>query len=483
MKKPNIVFIVADQWRLDAVGYAGNKCVKTPNIDALVEDGIGFENAYCQNPVCVPSRCSFLTGWYPHTKGYRTMHNLMPESEPNLLKTFKENDYHVYWGGRVDFLQENVEQMHYCNVRNNDFKDAFKHRKNTAQFVEDTAERQEMRQNIFSHYIGLTEGVYDPERQEFNQALKYLENDTYGEQPFLIYMALSSPHPPYVTEKQWYDQINIDEVDAPVRLTDTQWEKKASILRGIRANQKLYEWSDARLKELKKVYYAMGTKLDSYIGELIQKLKDKNIYDDTLIVFMSDHGDYTGDYEIAEKNQNTFEDMLTNVPLVIKLPHQEKCQSRVSDAMVELIDVQATLMDYAGLTYHHEQFGKSLRPVFEGSDEHRDVAFCEGGRLDGETQATDAGHNQSNPYWARTTEQERIPEHTKAMMIRNKNYKYIYRLYETDEFYDMENDPYETTNLIDHTEFAAEITQLRARMLEHFFKTGDVVKYERDERV
>ena len=75
--KPNIVWFVADQMRCDSMAHMGNPAASTPNLDALAQEGVSFTNAYCQNPVCVPSRCSFLTGWYPHTMGHRTMHYMM----------------------------------------------------------------------------------------------------------------------------------------------------------------------------------------------------------------------------------------------------------------------------------------------------------------------------------------------------------------------------------------------------------------------
>ena len=83
--KPNIVYFVADQMRNDALHHMGFKSSITPNLDALLEEGVSFKNAYCQNPVCVPSRCSFLPGLYPHTTGHRTMHYLQDPDEPNFL--------------------------------------------------------------------------------------------------------------------------------------------------------------------------------------------------------------------------------------------------------------------------------------------------------------------------------------------------------------------------------------------------------------
>ena len=468
--KKNIIFIVADQWRYDSIGYSGNNVVKTPHLDALAEDGIAFTHGFCQNPVCVPSRCSFLTGWYPHTKGYRTMHHLMEDKEPNVLKYFKNDEYHVYWGGRVDFLKQDVDQTKYCTVRNNAFENMF-----------DVGKRTELAD--FSHYSGVQNNINNMDEIEINSAIHFLETNRESDKPFMMYLALALPHPEYQVEQKWYDEIEGEKIELPIRLSKEELAKKPSIVRGIRENQKMYEWSDEKLKDIKHVYYSMGTKLDSYIGNLIDKLKADNTYDDTMIVFISDHGDYTGDYEIVEKNQNTFEDILTRVPIIIKPPKSEQYLARKSDALVELIDIQATMMDLAGINYQHEQFGKSLRPLFNGNNQHREYVFCEGGRLSNETQAMDAGHTRKNPYWTRTVEQAQMPQHTKAMMIRNHQYKYIYRHYEQDEFYDVILDPRETKNLVEEQQYQTIILEMKLEMLKHFFETSDIVPFGRDERV
>ncbi len=94
-ERPNILWFVADQMRWDSMAHAGNPAAVTPNLDALAQEGVSFDSAYCQNPVCVPSRCSFLTGLYPHTLGHRTMHFMMRKEDPNILKTMKEAGYEV----------------------------------------------------------------------------------------------------------------------------------------------------------------------------------------------------------------------------------------------------------------------------------------------------------------------------------------------------------------------------------------------------
>lgn len=111
----------------------------------------------------------------------------------------------------------------------------------------------------YSHFRGVTASDDKRiDREQIEHAIEFVEG--YGqEEPFCLYLALSLPHPPYGVTQEWYDRIDGEKVPAPVRLTEEEWAKKPAILRGIRGNQKLYEWSDERLKEMKRVYYAMGT--------------------------------------------------------------------------------------------------------------------------------------------------------------------------------------------------------------------------------
>lgn len=102
--RPNIVFFMPDQFRADALHHLGNEASYTPNMDALANEGVSFSDCYCQNPVCTPSRCSLMTGQYPHVHGHRTMNHLLRSHETNLLKTLKENGYYVAMSGRGDFL-------------------------------------------------------------------------------------------------------------------------------------------------------------------------------------------------------------------------------------------------------------------------------------------------------------------------------------------------------------------------------------------
>ena len=176
------------------------------------------------------------------------------------------------------------------------------------------------------------------------------------------------------------------------------------------------------------------------------------------------------------------------MPLVIKPPKNVPVKARVCDALVELIDVPATIEALAGITPEHTHFGKSLLPALAGeTEEVRDAVFCEGGRLHGEEHCMEkdstSAHDPHAAYWPRVNlQQSEGPEHTKAVMCRTKDYKYVYRLYESDELYDLKADPMEENNRINDPELKEVILSLKERLLRFFMETGDVVPHDADYR-
>ena len=473
---------VADQMRADMMHHMGCKAAITPNMDQLAEqEGVSFRNAYCQNPVCVPSRCSFLTGWYPHTKGHRTMHFLLEDGDPNCLKSLKQSGYHVYWLGKnhlypVDHPQE-IEASCDEYIIGKDATDADIHCYSGKSFEEIKKDED---------YYSFLKPVNTKEQEEATQdwivVRRALEMIDHGElkEPFCLYVSINFPHPPYTCEEPYYSMINRDQID-PIRPRLRELEGKPSMLHGIYDKAQMQNWSDEKFKEVRAIYLGMIKRVDDQLGMLMDKLKEKGYYDHTGILFFADHGDYTGDYGITEKSQNTFENCLTNVPLIIKPPKDYKTISRISESLVELVDIPATLADLCGIDLGYIQFGKSLMPLMLEEKKHRDAVFCEGGRIHGEKQAMEGVKNEESIYWPRLiTQCEEGPAHTKAVMIRMKDYKYIYRLYEDDECYDLRKDPMECHNVIHEKEYADIIQTCKNRMLQFMIETGDYVPDRRD---
>jgi arylsulfatase A-like enzyme len=488
---PHLVIFNPDQFRFDGLGHSGNPCAVTPNLDRVArEDGVSFTNAFCQNPVCTPSRCSFMSGWYPHVRGHRTMFHMMSEDEPVLLRTLKERGYFVWWGGKNDLVPAQVPGIFekYCDVKYRPPEASLStSRKNQEEEARGTPESD----TYYSFYVGRLEtGDGSPYRDRdwanVEGAVELIRNRP-ADRPLCVYLPLTYPHPAYAVEDPWYSAIDRSRV--PERIPAPEgWAGKPAMLKGISERQRLGGWSEGRWRELRATYYGMCSRVDHQFGMVVDALREAGIYEQTAIFAFSDHGDFTGDYGLVEKTQNTFEDALTRVPFVVKPPAGVPVRPGTRDALVELIDFPATVEALTGIEPGHTHFGRSLLPVLAGeTDRHRDAVFCEGGRLHGERHCMEleSTSNQvpSGLYWPRLVLQSgEGPEHGKATMCRTGRYKYVRRLYEQDELYDLVEDPGELRNRIDDPALAGVLAGLRERMLTFYQETASAVPHRTDSR-
>lgn len=501
MKEPHIVLFNPDQWRSDVLGHLGNPAAVTPHLDRIVrEDGVSFSHAFCQNTVCTPSRCSFMTGWYPHVMGHRTMHHMIhtEQGEPLLLSELRNAGYHVSWLGKNDLTPGDRERT--------DFVDNIGDRARYGALdphwhgpVYEAARGRPGDDTYYSFQVGRLakrEGeafYHDYDWLCVMEAVRQIRERP-ADKPLCLYLPLIYPHPPYACEEPWFSAI--DRSALPRRVAaPADWDAagKPSILRELHRRFGMQGWTEERWTELRATYYAMCARTDALFGVLVDALKDAGLYDDTAIFVFSDHGDFTGDYGLVEKTQNTFEDCLSRVPLIVKPPVGVACQPGVRDTLTELVDVSETVYALAGIDPGYDRFGRSLLPSLANPAAfHRDAVFCEGGRRVGEPQAAELESVQKrsdrpfecNPYWPRVSLQVMIdePYHTKAAMCRTHDFKYVRRLYEKDELYNLRADPRETCNVVDDPAYAAPLAALRERLLTWYQETCDVVPRQTDPR-
>ena len=486
--RPNIVLFNPDEWRGDVMGHLGNPAAATPVLDSWVQsDAVSFSNAYCQNPVCTPSRCSFMTGWYPHVHGHRTMYHMLRPHEPVLLKRLKDEGYYVFWAGKNDLTQAQNSQDPYCNEYYKPEQPLLPlwQRDRSSEWRGTPAD-----DTYYSFYAGKLEKkpgadyYHDIDWDDILAAVDFIKRRP-KDQPFCIYLPIIYPHPPYGVEDPWYSLIDRQKV--PPRTPAPDWSLKPSILKGISSKRNLSGWDEKRWAELRATYYGMCARVDHQFGLVLDALRAEGVYDDTAVFFFSDHGDFVGDYGLVEKSQNTFEDCLIHVPFAVKPPAGTPVKPGISSALVELIDMPATVEVMAGLTPTHTHFGRSLLPLLAGeSGELRDAVFCEGGRLHGERHCMELEGSIDPPndlYYPRLIWQRNEgPEHTKAVMVRTKDYKYVRRLYEEDELYDLKADPQELNNRIHDPSLSAVLARLKERLLSFYLETSDVVPFDPDAR-
>ena len=487
-KRPNIVIFNPDQMRADALGHLGNPAGATPNLDVFAaSEAVSFRNAFCQNPVCVPSRCSFFTGLYPHTRGHRTMGYLLGGEETSLLKELKEAGYYVWANARNDLVAGEIPDLIESHVTELYYGGDVDPAPGT---IEENPRGQMGEKNFYSFYNGQLKTKdgknYTADDEDVDAAIHRILNPV-DDRPLCVFLGLSYPHPPYQVEEPYFSAIDRDKL--PSRIPAGDGGKKAKILQLIRQYQNMQEYTEEDWDELRAVYLGMCMKVDAQFKKVCDALKEAGEYDNTAIFFFSDHGDYTGDYGLTEKTQNTFEDCLTNVPLLIKPPKGTEVDPGVTDSMAELVDFYATAMELAGVKPDHSHFGRSLLPAIAKRDTlHREAVFCEGGRLAEEKHCSEScdpeekGGFRRNIYWPRYAAQWDDEAHAKGVMVRTREYKYIYRADAACEFYDLKEDPKEQENRADWPQYASIISQMKEQILAWYQRTCDTVPFRPNER-
>lgn len=482
-RRPNLVLLIADEMRADTVGHLGNPCDTTPGLDALMaDDAVSFSACFTQNTVCVPSRVAMMTGWYPHVRGHRTMFHLLHADEPNLLRRLRGHGYQVWWSGKNDLLAHDVIHDSY-DVRHTPEANPDAPPVGRAIWPQVWPEVGEP--GYWSHYAGRLPEAYDDDadRRRAEGALRFLD-DRDDDRPFCLLLTFSTPHVPYAVSEPWYSRFDRDAVPAPIP-PDAPGDGKPATLAGIRDRAGLNGWDDAQWRELKATYYGMVARTDDIVTGVVDGLRERGLYDDTAVVFTADHGDFAGDYGLPEKAQNVMDDCLTRVPFVLKPPAGVAIRPGVCDAPVELVDLTATVEELAGMTADYTHFSRSLLPLLADRDHpHRDGVLCEGGRLPGETQAMELGSDQSpaHHYYPKLMAQHDDVNHGKAVMWRTRTHKYVHRIAESDELYDLRADPQERRNVIDDPAQAAVLAELRTRLLDVMITTADVVPTRLDDR-
>lgn len=485
MKKPHVIIFNPDQMRADALHHLGNPAAVTPHLDGIVQkDAMSFSKAFCQNPICTPSRCSFFSGLYPHVFGHRTISFMQYPREPSLLRTMKDNGYHVWMNDRNDFLPAQVPDIfsQYC--------DEYYIPRDLSPLpppVNPNHRGEPGSDGYYSFFVGEVQTdekgqYYDSDASSVNALAEKIRGYD-GDEPLCAFIGLLAPHPEYLAEEPYFSSIDREKLPPRIRLTDGA--EKSRMLMGLREIYNMKNWRADRFDELRATYLAMCAKVDAHFGRIVAALKEAGMYDDTLIVFMSDHGDYTGDYDLVEKAQNTFEDCIVNVPFVIKPPKSAENTAGTSAALTELIDLYATVLDYAGIPAPETHFGNSLRPLLEGKQSNnRDYVFSEGGRRPDEDHCNSAaaGAGPDSIYYPRFKMQG-TDACAKGTMIRDKRFKYVYRPYENDELYDLETDPGEVRNLALLPEYRDVILDRKLKMLEWYQQTCDIVPKKPDQRM
>ncbi len=420
MPKPNVVFLLTDQWRLQALGYAGNSQVQTPNIDRLASQSVNFKNAISGYSVCCPWRASFLTGQYPLTHGV-IVNDVPISSQPvGLGDAFKRADYntafigkwHVDGHGRSSYIPPErrlgfdtflaLECSHDYN--------------RSAYYAGDDPQKR--------YWEG-----YDVFAQS-EAAQAYIRSHQ-GDQPFLLVLSWGPPHNPYETAPQAYREMY-----------------EASDIK-LRPNVPADIADEAR--EWLAGYYAHCSAIDAAVGDIMSALDDLGIADDTVLVFASDHGDMLGS-QGAVRKQKPWDESI-RVPFLLRYPARHGREPREVAPFLNAHDIMPTLLGVCGLEIPSSVEGCDFSAALLGGDLASDGALLACFHPFGEWHRGLGGREYRG--------------------IRTERYTYCRSLAGAWLLYDNLEDPYQSRNLADSPEHHTLQAELDALLRRELHAIGD----------
>lgn len=472
----NFILFNPDEMRAESVGCYGHRVVQTPHMDALAAQGVRFDQAHVQHTVCTPSRCSFMTGWYPHVRGHRTLWHALRPHEPNLLKYLKRSGYEVVWSGKNDLLAEAS------------FADSvdivFRPRAGVGPPPERTVPPGQPGSHSFLYQP--REGTIDDlsDMGHVDNAIAFLRRP--HDRPFVLYLPLSMPHCPYTAPQPYYDMVAPEDLPA---LRPAGRGGQADFHRWIRRFRRLDEIDEKVFRKINAVYLGMIACVDEMLGRLLAALDETGLADETAVLVFSDHGDWAGDYGLVEKWPSALDDCLTRVPLIVRAPDGKA--GHVVNEPVELMDVFATILDLAGVRAEHTHFSRSLTRQIEGAAGDPDRAvFAEGGYdafephcFEGRSAGDQAAWGPDHIYAPKGAQQQAYPLSVcRSVMIRTAGRKLVRRSSGAHELYDLMRDPWELTNVHGDATYATSQAALERHMLDWFIRTSDVTPPDEDFR-
>ena len=477
--RPNLIILCPDEMRAESLACYGHPAAITPNIDRLAGEGVRFDNCFVQHTVCSPSRCSYLTGLYPHNRGHRTLWHLLQPDEPDLFQRLKDDGYEtVYWGKNDTYSP---------GAALNAISKFGRHSSQAKRGSRGWMPPHDLDDPM--HYSFLYEPMSEDRRehhdwQTLHGAVEYLQSAP--TEPFALNVNLGFPHCPYHAPADWHDRIDPDSLP-PLRPRGLP--NKPDFHTELARQSRTAELPDDVLRKINAVYLGMIGFVDEMVGDLMRALDETGLADNTVLMLISDHGDFAGDFGLVEKWPSALDDTVTRVPLIIRAPGN--AAGHVVEEPIELFDITATGLDVCGVEAKHTHFARSLAPQLAGAagDPER-VVFAEGGYdthepqcFENPGQVSGGGDVREAVYWAKTSLQQEKPETVcRATMARSATHKLVQRPNGVDELYDLRSDPQELKNVHGDPAHSEAQRELELAMLNWYVHTSDTVPFEQNER-
>lgn len=390
-RRPHILILTADGMRYDALASNGNALARSPRLDELAKQGISFDRAYCSQPLCMPCRSSIMTGRYPSAHGVWQNGITLDESEILLPELLRHAGYKTHCYGKFHFqpwLQGLTpdENAHQCEYRGDGPYYGFEHVRVMDHSNEDRYHawvKQHFPQHAQLARSPRSDPQYDPAGCNIAwksslpaQATKssyvaQLSIDAIAahdaEQPLLLWSSFIDPHHPFnppVPYCDWFDEVDFP---PPPSVEGTSGDLPAHYHAWVKRLREHWGHTDTAQKHwqtLRRMYQGKVAHVDAQIGRVLDAARQSPLWDDMIVLFMSDHGTMLGDYGLVQIGEYS-QEALVHIPMIWRLPGTPSITR--TDALASVVDVLPTLLDHAGLTSPLGVQGRSLRPVMEGS--------------------------------------------------------------------------------------------------------------------
>lgn len=440
-KRSNILILMTDQQRYDTINAAGFNHMQTPNLDRLVREGCLFTNAYSPIPICIPARHNLITGLPPRYHGFadNDFEQVIPFALPTLPRILSDAGYET----------RAIGKMHFRPVRRHNGFDKMELMEEVPEFREEDEYALYLKQVGLGHVQNI-HGVRNllymvPQRSLFpeehhgttwvaDRSIEFIRNNR-GRHPFFLWSSWIAPHPPFNVPDTFADLYKNTDLPEP-------YVSKTPLSALAEENKMLGDLPGPHyLHRMRELYYAAIGHVDKNLGRILAALAEIGELDNTLIIFVSDHGELLGDYGLYQKWLPY--DSCARIPLIIRFPANVEPGS-VRDAFVDLNDILPTILDVVGMDYPGDFYLPGESVFGDSPAKDRRFQYME--------------YSRGNRRW---------------ISLRNHTHKYNYYYGGSrEELFDLVDDPHETTNLL-AGEFSQEVAEIKDSLKQK------LIEYER----
>ena len=379
--RPNVLFILSDQHNAKVLGHKGHPDAQTPSLDRMAAEGVRFDNAITQNPICTPSRVSWLSGQYCHNHGYYGLSGPNPRGLPTILGHFRQAGYRTGAIGKIHcpeyWVEDDCDVFHEtcdCSVGGRSQKYAKYLADRDLTHLEDHGALQEFGPRGVQTVDARPSKVSYRDGQEgwtAAEAIEWMGQCAAGRQPFFLHVSLPKPHQCYAPAQEFWDLYDEATLTLPPNADYDMKGKAPHLARAAqgwrRRDWQLFEPKTFEAGRLRKLHGYLGSvsHVDHAVGELLGWLDAHGLADDTIVVYASDHGDYACEHGIMEKAPGICSDAITRVPWLWRWPGHIRA-GHVAQEVVETVDLANTLCALAGLDALETADGRDVSPMLRG---------------------------------------------------------------------------------------------------------------------